>query len=382
MIFTTDVQYFILVASLFLIPRALLRFQFPAALTAFVMGFAVSVFLGWFQGEQTLYLLSVLGITSLFLFAGLEVDVEEIRKNWLFYSLFLTAGMVVMFLTTLGVQSLFHVDFRPAALITLGLITPSTGFILDSLKTYQLSSSENDWVRSLAIALEILALTVLFFVLQSSSTKTLSISLISVVGMIFILPILFYTFAKIIMPFSPQSEFSFLILLALFAGVITRYLGTYYLVGAFIVGLSARRFEHYFPELQEDKSLGALRLFFSFFVPFYFFRAGSLVSIEDLSFLGLLIGLGFLAVFAPIRYFMVGGAIKYLGNSKTDNQNLVSLLMLPNLVFGLVIIGILREQFHVSSDLLTGLLVYTVTVSYLPSLIYRKERIQVQDMAL
>jgi Kef-type K+ transport system membrane component KefB len=74
-----------------------------------------------------------------------------------------------------GAGALFGLAWRPALLVALALLTPSTGFILDSLAAMGLRSRERFWVKSKAIATEIIALGVLF-VLQSRSLERFAVA--------------------------------------------------------------------------------------------------------------------------------------------------------------------------------------------------------------
>src|SRR5215217_3155557 len=66
--------------ALFLIPKMLQRFRIPGAITSLLMGVGASA-LGLFPHDATLTLFATLGIVSLFLFAGLEIDSDELRNN-------------------------------------------------------------------------------------------------------------------------------------------------------------------------------------------------------------------------------------------------------------------------------------------------------------
>ena len=78
---TNEFVYLLLIFGLLVIPRALQRFRIPAPLTSFAVGMVAAVFLVGFSQDATLALLSALGISSLFLFAGLEVQMEDLRRG-------------------------------------------------------------------------------------------------------------------------------------------------------------------------------------------------------------------------------------------------------------------------------------------------------------
>ena len=71
----------LLVFGLFFVPRAIQRFRIPSAVTCVGIGAALSIGFHHFHGDHTIKLLATLGIVSMFLFAGLEVDFAELRQG-------------------------------------------------------------------------------------------------------------------------------------------------------------------------------------------------------------------------------------------------------------------------------------------------------------
>ncbi|MCB0366830.1 MAG: cation:proton antiporter [Bdellovibrionaceae bacterium] len=366
-----ELQLFVLLSLLLLLPKILLRFRIPTAITAMVLGVLVGVVSGAFEGDSTVNLLATLGITSLFLFAGLEVDVDELRKDAGFLSKHLVTTVVILVVCAVVLGFLFNLSTRVSLLLSLGLLTPSTGFILDSLPGFHYTPNQEKWIRSKAISNEIVALIIMFLILQSTSTWGLIISTTIIVLIIFILPMLFQFFFARVAPFAPDSEVAFLILIALLCGVITRKIGAYYLVGAFIVGITAGRFEHF---LSRDKSkdiMYVLKLFFSFFIPFYFFKAGMAVDLKGISLKGILAGSTFLLFFIPLRVVMVGLSLRFFQRDSWKDRIEISMSLLPTLVFGLVIASILRTL-KAPPYIITGLILYTLVSSILPAFFLRK----------
>src|SRR5271170_6221154 len=125
---TTTLVYLLSIFGLLVVPRALQRFRLPAPLTCFVLGIVVAV---WFK--QVFNVVATLGIAALFLFAGLEVNLVEIRRQIPRLSAHLAIrGLFLVAAAWLAIRYL-HMPWQPAALFGLGLFTPSTGFILDTL---------------------------------------------------------------------------------------------------------------------------------------------------------------------------------------------------------------------------------------------------------
>ncbi len=77
----TTFIYLAVVFGLLVIPRALQRFRLPAQLTCFAFGIIVAGFFKPLVNDTVISYLSTLGIASLFLFAGLEVDLAELRRQ-------------------------------------------------------------------------------------------------------------------------------------------------------------------------------------------------------------------------------------------------------------------------------------------------------------
>ena len=159
-----------LVALLFFLPKVLQRLRLPSPVTEMVLGVAFGPkLLDVELPAQMLSGLSAFGISSLFLFAGLEVEVDELshRKRTLLQHLSIQVALFVA-AAWVGVQA--GLDLAAAVLVAVAIMTPSTGFILSSLDALGLSESVTSWIKQKAIVTEIVAiLTVLVFVNTTSS---------------------------------------------------------------------------------------------------------------------------------------------------------------------------------------------------------------------
>ena len=198
-------------------------------------------------------LLATLGISSLFLFAGLEVDLQALRRGmWP-----LLAHLVIRTGTLFGGAGSWRyagLPWQAAGLLALALLTPSTGFIMDSLSRLGLSEDERFWVTSKAIAGELLALAALFIVLQAGDPGHMALSSLALLAMMIGLPLLFIALGRWVAPHAPGSEFSLLVMVGMVAAYITYLLGVYYLVGAFIAGLVARLLHQRMPLLASTRT--------------------------------------------------------------------------------------------------------------------------------
>jgi len=368
-----DILYVALLFALFVVPKVLQRWRLPSAITSLALGAGAGLGFGLFVGDTTIQLLAGFGIVSLFLFAGLEVDFDDLRRGRVILAQHVAIRIATLATVAWAATRLFGLAWRPGLLVALALLTPSTGFILDSLAAMGLRDRDRFWVKSKAIATEIIALILLFLVLQSTSIERLLVASLVLIGLIALLPIAFRYFAMTVVPYAPKSEFAFLMMVALVAAIVTRQLGVYYLVGAFIVGVAAQRFRERLPAMASEQMLHAVEVFASVFVPFYFFSAGLHLKREDFGVDAVLVGVVFLATLVPARLLLVAAHRRLALREGFARSLRVGLSLLPTLVFTLVIAEILRDEFFVPRAVFGGLIIYTLVNTLIPGLLLRAQ---------
>jgi len=304
----------------------------------------------------------------LFLFAGLEVDLLALRRGiWPLLAHLAVRSLTVGGLAWAGVR-FFDLGWQASTLVALALLTPSTGFILETLARLGLDEKERFWITTKAIGGELLALVVLFGVLQSGSLERLAWATAALAAMVVLLPLLFMLLGRVVVPYAAGSEFSLLVMVGLLAAYLTKELGVYYLVGAFLAGLIARLLRTRMPALASQENLHAVKLFASFFVPFYFFYRGMNVPGGALQWNALLLGLAMTAAVLPFRVGLTWAQRRFLVHEDTKSSLRVAVALAPTLIFTLVLAGILRERFAIPEAMYGALLVYAALTTLLPSL--------------
>lgn len=370
-LFESELGYVVLLFGLFVVPRVLQRWRIPSAITSFMLGIGAGSGLGILQHNQTLHLLATFGIVGLFLFAGLEVNAKELRNGARVLIGHLAVRSAMLALVAFAMTKLLGLDVRQTTLIALALVIPSTGFILDSLGGWGLSANEAYWVKSKAIATELLALAVLFVVMQSESATRLGTATLVLLVLIGVIPPAFRLFAVAVAPWAPKSEFAFLVMMAVVVAFATKKLGAYYLVGAFMVGVAAQRMRSNLPTEASERLLHAVEVFASFFAPFYFFTAGADLPRDVFTPVALGYGLLLTAIVIPFRL----GAVllhRRLALKEPMREALrVAVPMVPTLVFTLVLAGILRERFALDDAYVGALVVYAVLDTMVPGIFMR-----------
>lgn len=365
-----DLEYLFIFSLVLILPKVLLRFKFPSGITALVIGIAFSVFDPSLQSETLFKFLSQIGITSLFLFAGLEVEASELKRDYPYLKKYLLKFMTILFLITACFHYWLELSIPNSLIFALGIFTPSAGFILTSLHSFNTNVDQDHWIKSKAISKEVLSITLLFVALQGSDIKALFISLLFFAALYLVLPWVFKLFFKFISPYAPNSEIAFLVVLSLTAGIISKEIGAYYLVGAFVVGLIGSRFKSEIFKDGEVALFRSLSNFFTVFLPFYFFSAGLKLSVEGFTLNALGIGLIMVLIFVPIRMALVVTSVKFFLKNTLIKGYKISLSLIPTLIFGLVIASVLLQRGEVDKTLVYALIIYTLITSLLPTIFF------------
>lgn len=374
-----DLLYVGLLAGLFILPKILQRFLIPSAISALVIGLLWGVSLPEFKHDQTVSFLSSIGILALFLLAGLEVDLDSLkaRKRMILVHIGVRGGAIIS--ATLLLAMIGDWGFRAACLIALALLTPSTGFILDSLSSLPLNPDEQHWVKEKAIASELFALGLMFFALQTESFTRLALSLAIMLTLIVIIPLALRFLARYVTPHAPKSEFALLLIGAVICGYITKHLGVYYLVGAFLVGFIVGILREKLPDFHSEQIIGAVGLFSSLFIPFYFFHAGLEVPRAALSPEAIRLGVLLVLLMVPIRVALIAIPRRWALRESLRASLRIAAPLLPTLVFTLVLGSILYEQEMISAVFYGALLIYTLLNSLLPQILFCFDKLRREE---
>jgi len=362
----SDLTYVGLLFALFVVPKAFQRYRIPSAITSLGLGAAAGAS-GFVGPTDTVQLLATFGIVALFLFAGLEIDGGELRRDAHVLIQYGVIWLALVVGTTYAASRVLELGLRPSALLALAVLTPSTGFILSSLEGFGLHADEAAVVKRKAITAELLSLTALFVTLQSMSVGHMVIATGALLAIVIFIPVAFRLFATAVAPYAPRSEFAFLLMVAVVCAHATHSLGVYYLVGAFLVGVAAQRFRSQLPAMSSQKMVDALEAFGSVFIPFYFFQAGLRLDPVVLRWPSIVCGVVLLAVFVPLRILvMLAHRGWWLGELQGKARR-VGLAMVPTLVFSLVLADMLRTTFDVPPFLVGGIVFYAVVNTTLPA---------------
>ena len=269
-----DLEYLAVFSLILILPKILLKFKIPSGITALFIGICVGYLDPGLKYDQLFRFLAHIGITSLFVFSGLEVNLSEIKQDRNYLLVYLFKSSLVLMLICWSLHYFLKLPLQESLILSLGIFTPSAGFIINSLHSYKVPNDQEYWVKSKAISKEVISIVFLLVALQSHNLKALGTSIVFFICLFLFLPMIFKLFFRFVSPYAPNSEVTFLVAISLISGVISKEIGAYYLVGAFIVGLIGSKFRSDIFKDESDNILSSLSSFFNVFLPFYFFFSG------------------------------------------------------------------------------------------------------------
>lgn len=367
-----ELSYLLLICALMVVPGILQRIRVPPPLTCFLIGMALILAVPEIhRHDNAVHLLAALGISTLFLYAGLEVDLQTLRRAGGPLSLYLLTRVASIAVVAWIAVHYAGLGWQDSILLALALLTSSTGFIIDSLDRFGLDAEERFGVTNSAISGELLALAIMFVVLKAGDPAGFATSALALVATLVALPLAMMALGRWIIPYAASSAFSLLVMLGFAAAFVTERLGVEYLLGAFLAGLVARLLERRVPTLASPDNLHAVKLFASFFLPFYFFARGTKVPADALSVQALMIGVVLTLVLVPLRASAIWTRRRVLGIDDTRGSLRAAAALTPTLIFTLVLATLLRERGAVSDAQFGGLLLYAGLNTLLPSFVLR-----------
>jgi Kef-type K+ transport system membrane component KefB len=330
--------------------------------------------------------LSAFGISALFLFAGLEVEVDELkhRRRALLQHL---AIQIVLFVAATWVAVQLGLGLAGGVLVAVAVMTPSAGFIVSSLDALGLPEAITSWIKQKAIVTEVVAIATVLVFANTTSSRALALGLLGVAVLLAGVPLLFIAFHRVILPFAPRTEFSFMMIVALFAAYLTHHLGAHYLVGAFVVGFVARRYLDWAIGRGVEigtvhAALSSFRFFSAFFVPFFFFQVGVHLPEDAFTLQAGAFTAALLVAAVPLR---VGSVFVHrrigLDEARADALS-VGFLLGPTTVFSIAVAEILLHAKLAPGWVVGGLVLYGGATSFLPLVTRRVRSTEYEDIVI
>lgn len=358
----------IVLGLVIMLPRILEAFRVPMPITALVLGVLGASLYALEDIRVPTDIVGTVAVTMLFLFAGLEVDLAELRRDWKLHSTMGAAHLAVIALLSMAAMGLFLLPLKTAAILAIGLVTPSAGFILDSIGSLKFSTKEKSAVATGAIGLEVTSLLALVVVLGLDDPGRIAIVAACCVLAFTLVPMLWRLLERTFFAKVPRAEFVSIFMLAMLFSYGSKALGLYYIFGAFATGMILAKLNQDEMRPQTRDHMKAIELIVALFLPIYFFRAGAQIPLSSITLVSVLVGIGFLLtwVLRAMPILLARTAIRrepWFGSAK------IAMALAPTLVFGLVIAEMLAAQEGTPAWVVGAVIIHTLLVTILPSIV-------------
>ena len=138
--------------------------------------------------DDIVNLLAALGIITIFISAGMEIDERFISKNKRIIAENMIIQFVLVFAIAIIITSVFSLSFQVGLIVSLALLIPSTSFIFSYLKSANISRRSRNWVQGKVLSNEVLGIFMLLIFLNIGSIMKIIISLGVIILIILLLP--------------------------------------------------------------------------------------------------------------------------------------------------------------------------------------------------
>jgi len=140
----------------------------PAVLGKLIIGIIIGpAMLGWVQNGDLLKELSQIGVLLLMFIAGLETDLEQLRKNWKSAFAVAIGGIILPFVGGYGASLFFGLSNNYALFMGLLLCATSVSISVQTLKDMnQLSTREGTTILGAAVVDDVLVVILLAFMMS------------------------------------------------------------------------------------------------------------------------------------------------------------------------------------------------------------------------
>ncbi len=231
--------------------------------------------------DDMITILGTIGIVTLFVFSGMQIDTNFIVTNKKFFTEHIILHVFIFIAVGISIFFYLQTSQQIALLISLALTTPSASFILSSILI--IKKERKQWIERKVLSGEITALIFMDILLCLSDITRLLLSLVVLFLLISLLPVILKFLFKKLFSELEGCEFSFIFVITMISSFITEFVGIHFLVGAFIAGFVAKRFisdivkdesyEHCSEVFGQQLVIG-FGCFVLIFSPFYFFSVG------------------------------------------------------------------------------------------------------------
>ncbi|WP_413373691.1 cation:proton antiporter [Paenibacillus taichungensis] len=180
---------FILVLALILIFTKLagdlsVRLGQPSVLGKLIVGVILGpALLGWVQPNDFIHYMAEIGVLLLMFIAGLETDLEQLKKNWKAAFAVAVGGIILPFIGGYGAAAAFGMSQTHALFFGLLFCATSVSISVQTLKDMnQLSSREGTTILGAAVVDDVLVVVILAIMMSLLGTGATDTSISLLIG--------------------------------------------------------------------------------------------------------------------------------------------------------------------------------------------------------
>lgn len=259
----------------------------PAVLGKLIVGIIIGpAVLGWVSDGELIKEMAEVGVILLMFIAGLETDLDELKKNWKAAFAVAVGGVILPFIGGYSGGLLFGLDSTQSMFVGLLLCATSVSISVQTLKDLgQLSTREGTTILGAAVVDDILVVILLAFMLSLlGAGGGASIGLIIGKKVIFFVVAILagiYVVPRVMKWLAPlrvtEAVISAALIICFAFSYFADYLGVAGIIGAFAAGIaiSQTKFKHEVEHRLEPIAYGI-------FVPIFFVSVGINVNFEGL----------------------------------------------------------------------------------------------------
>lgn len=281
------------------------RLGLPAVVGKLIIGVIIGpAIFSWVENSEIIDELSEIGVLLLMFIAGLETDIDELKRSFKSSTAVAIGGILLPFVGGYLVGT--AIGMEPSHVIFLGLLLSATSVSISvqSLKELNmLNSRESTTILGAAILDDILVVILLAFVMSIFSSEEVNLMLVISKKFIFfiIAGLMIWKGAKWFMKWlAPlrvtESVISAGLIVCFLLAFVAEELGVAGIIGAFAAGLAISQTKY-----KEEVEHKLEPIAYAIFVPIFFVSVGFSVSFEGLGDdLGLIVVLSVIAILTKL----------------------------------------------------------------------------------
>ncbi len=269
------------------------RFGFPTAVGKITLGLVIGpAAFGLVHYDGSMANLADIGVIVLMFIAGLETDVETMRKVTVPAFAVAAGGVIVPFVGGLGIGVAFHLGAAESLFLGAILTATSVSISAQTLRELgRLRSTEGTTILAAAVIDDIMGIVVLAFVFAATGDGD---PIVSIGKMAIFLPVAFVLGQRVLSPLAnktihrlpDEAQVGVLLGVALAYGWAAQHLGGVAAVtGAYMAGLIASQ-----TNVGQKATHGINWLGYGFFIPIFFVAIGLQADFGSLGSAPLLVG--------------------------------------------------------------------------------------------